>query len=109
MSLEVSSLDDNKSLGLRQSEVQSSVPNCHNIERIIAALSPKSVFTNLSSKFDENLPVRSQFYSDHRVFFLCLHLANPLPLDCSLFAFVLCFYDKNHPKKTNAVKAYRPA
>ena len=35
----------------------------------IAALSPKSVFTNLSSKFDEILPVRSQFDTNHQVNF----------------------------------------
>ena len=41
--------------------------------------------------------------------FLRLHLTNPLLLDRSLFAFVLCFTTKNHRKTTNAVKAYRPA
>ena len=35
--------------------------------QLLAALSPKSVFTKVSSKFDETLPVRSHFYSDHRV------------------------------------------
>ena len=31
--------------------------------------------------------------------FLRLHLTNPLPLDRSFFAFVLCFYDKKSSKK----------
>ena len=31
--------------------------------------------------------------------FLRLHLTNPLPLDRSLFAFVLCFYDNKSSKK----------
>ena len=36
---------------------------------LLAGVSPESVFTNLSSKFDENLPACSQFYSDYRVNF----------------------------------------
>ena len=47
-------------------------------------------------------PGRSQFYSDHRVNFslyTAVYLANPLPLDRSLFAFILCFYDKKSSKK----------
>ena len=55
----------------------------------------KCVFTLPSSRLDENLPVRSQFYSDHRVN-LCTY---PLLLDRSLFAFILCFYDQKSSKK----------
>ena len=52
-----------------------------------------SVFTNLSSKFDRFLHVRSQFDTNHRVnlstpTFLPTY---PRPLDRSLFEFVLCF------------------
>ena len=55
---------------------------------------------NLSSKFDENLPVRSQFDSDHRI-----NLSTPTSCQSAtfvrqLFAFVLCFLrqksSKNH-------------
>ena len=45
----------------------------------------------VSSRLDENLPLRSQFYSDHREIFLCIDIASPQHLDRSLFAFVLCF------------------
>ena len=54
---------------------------------------------NMSSKFDENLPARSQFYTNHRVNFLRLDIASPRPLDHSLFCVCpLFFYDKNDNK-----------
>ena len=48
-------------------------------------------YENESSQLDENLPGRSQFYSDQRVIFLRIDIASPQQLDRSLFAFVLCF------------------
>ena len=56
-----------------------------------------SVFILPSSRLDQNFLVRSQFYSDHRVHFI--DLANSLPLDRWLFAFILCFYDQKSSKK----------
>ena len=49
-------------------------------------------YANESSRLDENLPARSQFYSDHRVICLRIDIASPQHLDRSLFAFVLCFF-----------------
>ena len=57
----------------------------------IAALSPKSVLTNLSSKFDRFLAARSQFNTGHRVNFYahtCYQSASFEPLFafyCPLF------------------------
>ena len=48
-------------------------------------------YANESSRLDEYLPVRSQFYSDHHVIFLRTDIASPQHLDRSLFAFVLFF------------------
>ena len=53
------------------------------------------VITNLSSKFDENFPVRSQFYSDHRVNCLRQSATFVRPL----FAFVICFLQQKIIKK----------
>ena len=66
----------------------------------IAALSPKSVFTNLSSQFDRLLPARSQFDTNHRV-----NLSTPKSCQSAtfvrpLFAFVLCFLRHKIIKKT---------
>ena len=47
---------------------------------------------NESSRLDENLTVRSEFYSDHRVNFSTYRYSSPQHLDRSLFAFVLCFF-----------------
>ena len=57
----------------------------------IAALSPKSVFTNLYSKCDRFLPARSQFDTNHRV-----NVSTPTYYQSAifvrpLFAFVLWF------------------
>ena len=41
--------------------------------------------------------------------FLCLHLANPLPLCDPFCVCPLFFTTKNHQKNKNAVKAYRSA
>ena len=63
---------------------------------------------NLSSKFDENLPERSQFDSDHRVHFSAPTSCQSATFVRPLFAFVLCFLrQQNHQKKTNEMKAYR--
>ena len=62
---------------------------------------------NLSSKFDEFLGGRSQFYSAHRVDFYaptCFLSATFVP---PLFAFVLCFYDKNHNKFRHTLRCLR--
>ena len=65
---------------------------------------------NLSSKFDEFLPARSQFDSDHRVHFSTPTSCQSATFVRPLFAFVLCFFTtKNHEKTTNAMKAYRSA
>ena len=50
------------------------------------------LYANVSSRLDENLPVRSQYYSDHRVIFLRIDIASPQHLDRSHFVFVLCFF-----------------
>ena len=65
----------------------------------IGAVSPKSVLTNLSSKFDRFLAVRSQFNTGHRVDFYA-HVANPCSLDRLLHSIVLCFLRE---KKNNNV------
>ena len=68
------------------------------------------VFTLPSSKFDENLPVRSQFYSDHRIHFSTLtsyQSATFLPL-----AFCVCpllLRQKIIEKNKNAVKTHQSA
>ena len=49
-------------------------------------------YANECSRLDDNLPARSQFYSDNRV--NCstyIYIASPQHLDRSLFAFVLFF------------------
>ena len=56
-------------------------------------------FTNLSSKFDENLPGRSQFDSDHRVNFSTPTSCQSASFVRPLFTFVFCFYDKKSSKK----------
>ena len=54
---------------------------------------------NLSSKFDENLPERSQFDSDHRVHFSAPTSCQSATFVRPLFAFVLCFLrQQNHQK-----------
>ena len=49
-------------------------------------------YANDSSRLDENLPVRSQFYSDHRVNFSTYRYCQSATFDRSLFAFVLCIF-----------------
>ena len=70
---------------------------------------PFEFIFHLSSTFDDNLPARSQFYSDHRVNFSTPTSCQSATFDRSLFAFVLCFYGRKSSKTTNAVKAYRSA
>ena len=60
----------------------------------IGGLSPESVFTNLTKIY----PCAPNSTAITAYIFLRIHLANPLPLDRSLFAFVLCFYDKKSSK-----------
>ena len=64
---------------------------CRIIYTTIGYVSPKSFLTNLSSKFDRFLAVRSQFDTYHRVDFLRIHVANPRPLDRFVRFIVLCF------------------
>ena len=68
------------------------------------------VVTNLSSKFDENLPALSEFNSDHLVNFSTPRSCQSATFMRPFFAFVLCFLRQKIIKKpTNAVKAYRSA
>ena len=63
----------------------------------------------LSAKCDQILAIRSQFDSDHRVHFLRLHHANPLPL-CDRFCVCPLFLrQKIINNSTDAMKAYRSA
>ena len=65
---------------------------------------------NLSSKFDEFLPVRSQFDSDHRIHFSTPTSCQSATFVRPLFAFVLCFLrEKIINNATDAMKAYRSA
>ena len=65
---------------------------------------------NLSSKFDEFLPGRSQFDSDHRVNFSTPTSCESATVVRLLFAFVLCFLRQQIINNaTYAMKAYRSA
>ena len=58
-------------------------------------------YANESSPLDENLPARSQFYSDNRVHFSTYHIASPQHLDRTLFAFVFVFVDIKSKRISN--------
>ena len=60
----------------------------------------RAVLTNLSSKYDENIPVRSQFNSDHSVNFSTPTSCQSATFARPLFAFFLCFNEKNNQKTT---------
>ena len=67
---------------------------------VIYTTDSSPVRTNLSSKFDEFLPGRSQFDSDHRVDFSTPTSCQSATFVRPLFAFGLCFFTtKNHKQR----------